>query len=698
MKQLTWDSQSYRLDGKPLFLVSGEFHYFRVPREDWERRLQLFRESGGNCVATYVPWGLHEPSEGDFRFGDIPQRDLTGFLELCKQMELHVICRPGPFQYSELRYAGLPQWLCDGYPQIRACTAQGKLMEAFSVSYLHPLFLEKTRRWFGQVCPILGAYTQEKGGPIAFTQFDNELMGIHDWFGGWDCNRETMGFGREDGRFPRFLRERYGQVERLNQLYHTAYSSFAQVLPFPDKPRADWEQLRLKDYQDFYFSTIAEYAEILVGWFEELGLRCQYMHNSATPPMNAYFRETVERLGSRFLLGSDHYYNLHMDWDQNNPTPKYATKIFYSNEQLRLMGYPPTVCELPGGSPAEWPPITPVDLKCCYLTNTALGMKGSNYYIFTGGPNPERLGSNGDSYDYNASISETGEIRPTYQAQKEFGSFLRENAWMAAAHMESDFYIGLDWEQCRGEHYAGPGDERGLGNLEAWTFHRKGMVISGLCASYVPEYVDLEQPLPLDGKPLFIAASLCMRRSIQENLLRFVEAGGHLILAPAVPVLDEAYQPCTLLLEYLGSPELRPCTPGCPRVTVGGIRNIQTEALFGCAVLPEGARPLGVEEETGMTAAWRLDKPSGGAVTWLGLRWFHKKNAHLELMRFLCGREPAVSCDNPNVWAVLRTDGTRRMLFLLNLFTSDLHARLRLSTGEALERTVPAMTVLPVEV
>ena len=148
-----------------------------------------------------------------------------------------------------------------------------------------------------------------------------------------------------------------------------------------------------------------------------------------------------------------------------------------------------------------------------------------------------------------------------------------------------------------------------------------------------------------------------MRRSIQENLLRFVEAGGHLILAPAVPVLDEAYQPCTLLLEYLGSPELRPCTPGCPRVTVGGIRNIQTEALFGCAVLPEGARPLGVEEETGMTAAWRLDKPSGGAVTWLGLRWFHKKNAHLELMRFLCGREPAVSCDNPNVWAVLRTDG-----------------------------------------
>lgn len=697
MKQLIWDPDSYKLDGRPVFLVSGEFHYFRVPRKDWERRLQLLQEAGGNCVATYVPWGLHEPAEGDFRFDDISQRDLIGFLELCKQMEIHVICRPGPYQYSELRYAGLPQWLCENYPEILARNINGQIMNAFSVSYLHPVFLKKVRLWLEKICPVLTPYMQSRGGPIAFAQFDNELMGVHDWYGGWDCNPDTMGFGKEDGRFPVFLHMRYGDIEHLNRLYHTNYPSFAAVRPLAGGSSADWEKLSRKDYQDFYFSTVAEYADILVSWFQELGLDCQYMHNSATPTMNAYFRETVERLGQRFLLGSDHYYNLHMDWDQNNPTPKYATKVFYSNEMLRLMGYPPTVCELPGGSPSDWPPITSVDLKCCYLLNTAFGMKGFNYYIFTGGPNPEHLGANGDSYDYNASISEAGDIRPTYQIQKDFGAFLQEHSWLSAAKMESDYYIGLDWEQCRGEHYAGRGDSRGLGNTETWTFHRKGIIISGLCASYVPEYVDLEHPLPEDGKPLFVASSLCMRRSIQENLIHFVEGGGQLIIAPSIPSLDEAYQPCTLLLDYLGRPDIRPCTSGCPIVTVAGIRNIQVDSLFSCVARPAEAHSLGIEEETGAEVAWHLEKPSRGSVTWLGLHWIHRKRAHAELMRFLCGRDSVALCDNPNVWAVLRTDGVHRTLFLMNLFTAEMNVSVRLSTGESVERSIPAMTVLPID-
>ena len=56
------------------------------------------------------------------------------------------------------------------------------------------------------------------------------------------------------------------------------------------------------------------------------------------------------------------------------------------------MGYPPSVLEIPGGSASDWPPITPNDALTTYLTNLAFGMKGSNYYIFTGGPNPPGAG------------------------------------------------------------------------------------------------------------------------------------------------------------------------------------------------------------------------------------------------------------------------------------------------------------------
>lgn len=92
------------------------------------------------------------------------------------------------------------------------------------------------------------------------------------------------------------------------------------------------------------------------------------------------------------------------------------------------MGYPGTAFEIPGGSFSDWPPVLPEDLMCCYLLNTALGMKGINYYIFTGGPNPKGVSHFGNIYDYGAPVGAFGEIRPTYQTTKAFGEFLEKNS------------------------------------------------------------------------------------------------------------------------------------------------------------------------------------------------------------------------------------------------------------------------------
>ena len=68
MKPLTFTPQAYQIDGQSTYLMSGEFHYFRVPKADWRERMRLFKEAGGNCLATYIPWLIHEPQEGVFRF------------------------------------------------------------------------------------------------------------------------------------------------------------------------------------------------------------------------------------------------------------------------------------------------------------------------------------------------------------------------------------------------------------------------------------------------------------------------------------------------------------------------------------------------------------------------------------------------------------------------------------------------------
>ena len=139
-----------------------------------------------------------------------------------------------------------------------------------------------------------------------------------------------------------------------------------------------------------------------------------------------------------------------------------------SLELLRAMGMPPTVLELPAGNLSDTPPILKEDLYACYMANTAMGMKGLNYYIFTGGPNFPGTGATGAVYDYHAPISAEGELRDTYGALKDFGLFLAENGWMQRAHRVSSVQLGFDWETSRFQEYAPPlGD---VGMSDAWTY------------------------------------------------------------------------------------------------------------------------------------------------------------------------------------------------------------------------------------
>ena len=119
MKPLDFDRTSFLSNGQRVFLISGELHYFRVPHQGWRDRLEKLKDAGGNCVATYVPWLLHEPEEGRFDFNEA-QLNFERFLELCQEVGLWAFVRPGPYQYSELLHGGLPDWLIKNYPQILA--------------------------------------------------------------------------------------------------------------------------------------------------------------------------------------------------------------------------------------------------------------------------------------------------------------------------------------------------------------------------------------------------------------------------------------------------------------------------------------------------------------------------------------------------------------------------------------------------
>ena len=708
MARLGFDAHTWRSGPDPMFLVSGEFHYFRVPKKDWRGRMELFRDAGGNAIATYIPWLLHEPQEGKFVFeGDGGIYDLEEFLATARGVGLYVLVRPGPYQYSELRYDGLPGWLCEGYPELRAHSIEGKPFRTASVSYVHPLFLDKTRKWFDRVIPILAKHTVGRGGAIALTQIDNEMTGVHVWNDSLDYNAEAMGFGRIDGRFPRFLRQRYRDLAELNAMYVTRFESFEAVRPIAPGSGKTEDLRRAKDYFEFYLGTVAEYARILADMMRERGIDTPFSHNSGGPSMNTYYLETGAALGREFVLGSDHYYNLDQNWPQNSPTPQYALGTLLSLETLRLMGYPPTVFEMPGGSASNWPPITPEDARTAYWTNLAFGMKGVNYYIFTGGPNPPGAGTTSDVYDYDAAVGAKGEIRPLYAVQKELGRFLKARPWMETAEREFDCRIVVDLTYGRAEQYWKTRGALAVSDPEAQEFLRKGVMTSALCAGLSPALCDAtgDDWVSDTRTPVVVVSSSSMRRSVQERVVRFVKGGGKVLLLPMIPAVDERLRQCTVLADFLGSPRIEEDASSFPRVTVAGVENILNNGAVYASTLA-GAEVIGTDQSCGATVAWRRKTADAGELIFLGFRWIHAMHEHERMLRALLdtmGLRPKVECGNPNVWTSLLTSGKKSTLFLMNLFSTpvDVEARCRpvWSAGELRTglRKVRAMSVECVE-
>ena len=95
MAKVTYDGQSFSVDGQRVWLVSGAIHYARVPRELWRSRIRAAMQAGLNCIETYVFWNLHEEAEGEYDWsGD---KDLRAFVELIGKEGLWCWLRPGPY-------------------------------------------------------------------------------------------------------------------------------------------------------------------------------------------------------------------------------------------------------------------------------------------------------------------------------------------------------------------------------------------------------------------------------------------------------------------------------------------------------------------------------------------------------------------------------------------------------------------------
>ncbi|MBY0260811.1 MAG: beta-galactosidase, partial [Phycisphaerales bacterium] len=109
MASITFDGQSFLLDGRRVWLVSGSIPYARVPRAHWAERILAAKHAGLNCIETPIVWARHEPRQGQFDFTG--ENDIREFVRLVHAAGLFCIIRPGPLVDQGFDLGGLPPWL-----------------------------------------------------------------------------------------------------------------------------------------------------------------------------------------------------------------------------------------------------------------------------------------------------------------------------------------------------------------------------------------------------------------------------------------------------------------------------------------------------------------------------------------------------------------------------------------------------------
>jgi beta-galactosidase len=149
---------TFILDGKPLQIISGEMHCYRIPRENWRERMKMAKAMGLNTIGTYMFWNAHEMVQGKYDFTG--NNDIAEFVRTAKEEGLWVVLRPSPYACAEWEFGGYPWWLLKD--------------KTLKVRSQDPKFINAYRSYMLEVGKQLAPLQVNHGGNILMVQIENE--------------------------------------------------------------------------------------------------------------------------------------------------------------------------------------------------------------------------------------------------------------------------------------------------------------------------------------------------------------------------------------------------------------------------------------------------------------------------------------------------------------------------------------------
>ncbi|XP_055866431.1 beta-galactosidase-1-like protein 2 isoform X3 [Biomphalaria glabrata] len=273
---LTFYNKTFYLNNKPFRIFSGSVHYFRIVPEYWKDRLLKLKACGLNTVETYVPWNLHEPSPGVFKFEGI--LNLRAFIQLAADLGLFVILRPGPYICSEMDFGGLPGWLLrDPNMKVRSN---------------YPGYISAVNKYFSILLPYVHNLQFTEGGPIIMYQVENEINS-------YSGNIEHL-------KLITFLLKSLKVKELLVTSDHRFQDSYAHNKNI-DFTKYALLTDNLKDFRDSSYQLINKLnrhfpymvMELWTGWFDYWG---QLKHSHSSPEVLEKTLNVILSMGGSFNL------------------------------------------------------------------------------------------------------------------------------------------------------------------------------------------------------------------------------------------------------------------------------------------------------------------------------------------------------------------------------------------------------------
>lgn len=557
---LSYQNDKFAIDDKETFIWGGEFHYFRVPKSEWKDRLDKMKAMGFNLVSTYIPWIWHEHEKGhiDLEGKTSAERDLKAFLELVKDSGMWLLVRPGPYVMAETVNSGIPEWLINEHPEIRARKEDGTYHQSSGlVSYLHPKYLYYIEGWYKKVFSLLSAYEHENGGPIIMIQYDNEVGMFHWVSGQGDYSENTL------SHFKNYIIETY-QKEIFSEAL-LMYKDFDDYMSHYLKDDVSYQAaLDINQaYEKFFRVYIKLYLEKLIDISKKYGAKSKPIVN-----VHGFSQTDYSKRGNKYPIGLSQLYEtakikdvvIAGDYYIGNIVPENFFDVILANaftKAIQPKGQPLFSAEFQGGFQNGVPRLQPTthDLKTRLTISN--GMNAINYYMLVGGENYQEIGLISRRHDWQSAIGYDGSLRRHYYVIKHIVDVVRTygDAFISAQPknhttlaFDADYFM-TEYQNHHNRHM-----------INHITNARQNYLFNGIGKSLVMNNISFDsfdmissEMIDVNKHPSLIVFALdWMSKFAQQKLVNYLKDGGKLFLFPEMPTKDLNDRECSILKDYIG--------------------------------------------------------------------------------------------------------------------------------------------------